>query len=584
MMAAVAELTKPYAIPTEVSLNALMVDGTGMCGACRVTVNGETRFACMEGPDFDGHKVDFAELRARQTWYKKEEALVQEPNDACVFEHVRSAGEPGPGKAELDWNAVDLLAIKPSQKRLIPRQDAACQPPEVRRQNFCEVSLGLSAEQAKLEAARCLDCKVPHCVEGCPVGIDIPAFLKQIVAGDVMGAAATIKQSSSLPAVCGRVCPQEKQCEKVCVTGIKGESVAIGRLERYAADYQLAAGIARPPKLPDTGKSIGIVGAGPAGLTVAGELILKGHRVTVYEALYKPGGVLLYGIPEFRLPNAIVDQEVEVLKDLGVEFVCNTIVGRSITVDELRARHDALFLGTGAGLPKMMEIPGENLKGVYTANEFLTRVNLMRADLFPSYTTPVTIGKRVVVVGCGDTAMDASRTAIRLGPQAVNVVYRRTRAEATARLEEFDHAVEEGIIFQWLKSPIRIVGNEEGWVTGLEVAIMALSEPGPDGRRAVTDTGEREIVPCDTIVTALGFGVNPLIPKSEPRLKTNKWGVVVVDEGTGETSMPGIFAGGDLITGGATVILAMGQGRRAAAAMHDFLKGAKVDGGVTVER
>ena len=577
MMRAVSDLTKPHGIFTLVSLNALMVDGTGMCGGCRVSVGGETKFACFDGPDFDGHKVDFNMLRMRQDWYKQEEHEICEPSE-CKIGRVSATGPVDYSQylnepvTDLDWKSLDLKTIKPSQKMKIPRQEMACQPPDLRVCNFDEVSLGLSPEQAKLEAARCIMCKHPTCIDGCPVSINIPAFLQEIVNGDPQGAARIIKESSSLGSVCGRVCPQEKQCEIKCVIGIKGLPVSIGRLERFASDSMLGSQ-ELPPVQPPTGKKVAVVGAGPAGLTVAGELIKKGHQVTVYDALHKPGGVMLYGIPEFRLPNKIVDQEVDTLRRLGVKFVMNTLVGRSMTLDDLRRENDALFMGTGAGLPKMMGIPGEEFKGVYTANEFLTRINLMRADLFPEYGTPVTIGKNVIIVGAGNTAMDAARAARRMGAEHVTVVYRRTIKESTARKEELEHAHEEGVEFKFLTTPVQLHGNEKGWMTHAECAVMELGEPGPDGRRSVKMTEERIMVPCETLVVALGFDVNPLIAQTDKGLKTLKGGVVVVDNETGETSLPGVYAGGDVITGGATVILAMGQGRRAAAAIHHRLMG-----------
>ncbi len=580
MMRAVADLTKPHDIFTLVSLNALMVDGTGMCGGCRVSVGGEVKFACFDGPDFDGHKVDFNMLRMRQDWYKSEEKDVCSPED-CKIGRVAATGPVDYSQylnepvTDLDWKNLSLETIKPSQKMKIPRQEMACQPPELRVCNFDEVSLGLSAEQAKLEAARCIMCKHPACIDGCPVSIDIPSFLMEIVRDNAQGAARIIKQSSSLGSVCGRVCPQEKQCEIKCVIGIKGQPVSIGRLERFAADSMLGS-TELPPIEPPTGKKVAVIGAGPAGLTVAGELVKKGHSVTVYDAFHKPGGVMLYGIPEFRLPNKIVDQEVDTLRRLGVTFVMNTLVGRSMTLEDLRKDNDAIFMGTGAGLPKMTGIPGEEFKGVYTANEFLTRINLMRADLFPNYGTPVTVGKNVIIVGAGNTAMDAARAARRMGAEHVTIVYRRTIKESTARGEELEHAHEEGVEFKFLTTPVQLHGNEKGWMTHAECAVMELGEPGPDGRRSPKMTDERIMIPCETLVVALGFDVNPLIAMTEKGLKTLKGGVVVVDEETGETTIPGVYAGGDVITGGATVILAMGQGRRAAAAIQKRLMGEAV--------
>jgi glutamate synthase (NADPH/NADH) small chain len=571
MMQAVSELTRPYGVKTLVSLNALMVDGTGMCGGCRVSVGGEVKFACFHGPDFDGHQVDFSMLRMRQDWYRSDEHDAAEKGHACRIGRA-AAGKAFelpeiPAVAELDLAKEDLGALKAPQRMKIPRQAMACQDPVVRSGNFREVALGFSAEQARVEAARCLQCKKPQCVEGCPVGIDIPAFIREIAAGRPQEAGRVLKTFSPLPSVCGRVCPQEKQCESRCVVGLKGEAVSIGRLERFAADSLLQGEPARPEKAAPTGKKVAVVGAGPAGLTVAGALARKGHAVTVYDAFPKPGGVLLYGIPEFRLPNAIVDAEVEALKALGVRFVMNTLVGRSLTLEDLRAENDAVFMGTGAGLPKMLGIPGEELKGVYTANEFLTRVNLMRADRFPEHGTPVTVGEHVMVVGCGNTAMDGARCSKRLGAD-VTVVYRRSVAESTARKEELEHAMEEGIAFKWLTSPLRLIGDEKGWLKEVECAVMELTAPGPDGRRGVKDTGERLVLPCETLIVALGCAVNPLISQGEKDLKTLRGGVIVVDEQTGETTLPGVYAGGDVITGGATVILAMGQGHRAAEAIH----------------
>ena len=580
MMRAVADLTKPHDIFTLVSLNAIMVDGTGMCGGCRVSVGGEVKFACFDGPDFDGHKVDFNMLRMRQDWYKSEEKDVCSPED-CKIGRVAASGPVDYSQylnepvTDLDWKSLSLETIKPSQKMKIPRQEMACQPPELRVCNFDEVSLGLSAEQAKLEAARCIMSKHPACIDGCPVSIDIPAFLMEIVRDNAQGAARIIKKSSSLGSVCGRVCPQEKQCEIKCVIGIKGQPVSIGRLERFAADSMLGS-TELPPIDPPTGKKVAVIGAGPAGLTVAGELVKKGHSITVYDAFHKPGGVMLYGIPEFRLPNKIVDQEVDTLRRLGVNFVMNTLVGRSMTLEDLRKENDAIFMGTGAGLPKMTGIPGEEFKGVYTANEFLTRINLMRADLFPAYTTPVTVGKNVIIVGAGNTAMDAARAARRMGAEHVTIVYRRTIKESTARAEELEHAHEEGVEFKFLTTPVQLHGNEKGWMTHAECAVMVLGEPGPDGRRSPKMTDERIMIPCETLVVALGFDVNPLIAMTDKGLKTLKGGVVVVDEETGETTIPGVYAGGDVITGGATVILAMGQGRRAAAAIQKRLMGEAV--------
>jgi glutamate synthase (NADPH/NADH) small chain len=580
MMQAVSELTRPSSIPTLVSLNALMIDGTGMCGCCRVSVGGEVKFACFHGPDFDGHKVDYDMLRHRQGWYKEQER-------AAITDHVCRIGRKTSEAPELDipeidaagdiadfdWKTADLGTLKASQRMKIPKQEMACQEPSARVANFKEVSLGLSHEQARLEAARCIQCKKPDCIQGCPVNVDIPAFVAEIAAGDALKAGRIIKKDNPLGSICGRVCPQEKQCEAKCVLGAKGQPVSIGRLERYASDVALGQqGLTKeiPAKEPPTGKRAAIVGAGPAGLTAAGDLARLGHEVVVYDGLAKEGGVLRYGIPEFRLPNSIVDAEVQTLKDMGVRFAMNTLIGRSLALTELRSGFDSVFLGTGAGLPKLLGIPGEDLKGVYTANEFLTRVNLMRADKFPESGTPLTVGKHVIVVGCGNTAMDAARCSRRLGAN-VTVAYRRSVAESTARQEELEHAMEEGVIFRWLTTPVSLQGGEDTWAKTAECAVMELTEPGADGRRGVKDTGERITLPCDTLIVALGCAVNPLITQGEQDLKTQRGGVVVADGATGATSLPGVFAAGDVITGGATVILAMGQARRAAAAMHDYM-------------
>ncbi|MCL1893524.1 MAG: NADPH-dependent glutamate synthase [Holophagaceae bacterium] len=572
MMEAVSSLTSTLKIPTLVSLNALMIDGTGMCGCCRVSVGGEVRFACYHGPDFDGHAVDFQMLRNRQNWYIEQEGI-------AITEHVCLIGRKTlenpeiaipalKADADFDWQSADLSSLKAPQRMKIPKQEIACQPPMERVTNFKEVGLGLSHDQAKIEAARCIQCKKPDCIDGCPVNIDIPAFVHEIAEGNPLNASRIIKRDSPLGSVCGRVCPQEKQCEAKCVRGIKNQSVSIGRLERYASDFALGKEV--PVVSGSTGKRVAIVGAGPAGLTAAGDMARLGHQVVVYDGLAKAGGVLRYGIPEFRLPNSIVDAEVQTLKAMGVQFKMNTIVGRSITLTEIREQFDTVFLGTGAGLPKLLNIPGEDLKGVYTANEFLTRVNLMRSDLFPEFGTPITVGKHVVVVGCGNTAMDAARCSKRLGADVV-VAYRRSVAESTARKEELEHAIEEGIDFKWLTTPVALEGTANSWVKTAECAVMELTEPGDDGRRGVRDTGERLLLPCDTLIVALGCSVNPIITQGESRLKTQRGGVLVVDEATGETSLSGVFAAGDVITGGATVILAMGQARRAATAMHKFL-------------
>jgi len=451
------------------------------------------------------------------------------------------------------------------------------QPAEERIKNFNEVPYGYTQETAVDEAKRCLQCKAPRCVQGCPVGINIPGFIKKIKEEDFQGAIDILKDKNSLPAVCGRVCPQEEQCEKYCIVGIKNEPVAIGRLERFAADWAAKHGKTEVEPMPLTGPKVAIVGSGPSGLAAAGELVKKGYRVTIFEALHQPGGVLMYGIPEFRLPKSIVQQEIDALKKLGVEVQVNMVVGSTITIDELMQEegYEAVFVGSGAGLPYFLGIPGENLNGVYSANEFLTRTNLMRAYLFPQWDTPIHIGKRVAVVGAGNVAMDAARTALRLGAEEVHIVYRRSEAEMPARKEEIEHAREEGIKFSLLTNPVEILGNEKGWVTGLKCIKMELGEPDSSGRRRpVPIAGSELILPMDVVVVAVGQGPNPLIPRTTEGLETNKWGNIVADD-TGATSMLGVFAGGDVVTGAATVIKAMGAGKAAAEAIDDYIQSKK---------
>ena len=456
----------------------------------------------------------------------------------------------------------------------LPRHPMPEQDPKVRARNFDEVPFGYSEETAMAEAGRCLRCKKPKCVEGCPVNVKIPEFVGLIADGDFLAAAHKLKETNALPAVCGRVCPQESQCESRCVLGKKGEPVAIGRLERFAADYERAqAKMELPAIAPSTGRKVVVIGAGPAGLTVAGDLIKLGHQVTIYEALHKSGGVLVYGIPEFRLPKAIVQAEVDYLKALGVEIVESYVVGQIETVDELLERYDACFIGTGAGLPVFMGIEGENLNGVYSANEYLTRSNLMKAYRFPEYDTPIVIGKRVATFGGGNVAMDASRTALRLGAEKSYIVYRRSEAEMPARNEEIHHAKEEGVELVLLASPLRLLGNEKGWLTGVECIRMELGEPDDSGRRRpVPIEGSEFVLEIDTAVVAIGNGPNPLVPSTTPDLKTNRWGNIDASLETGATSMTGVFAGGDIVTGAATVIEAMGAGKKAAAAIHRYLE------------
>lgn len=460
------------------------------------------------------------------------------------------------------------------KKEKIPRQPMPEQDPKVRSRNFDEVPYGYTPELAQREASRCLQCKKPKCVEGCPVGVKIPEFIKLILEGDFIGAAKKLKEDNSLPAVCGRVCPQESQCEASCVLGKKDEPVAIGRLERFAADYERSQGVVELPELPPpTGKRVAVVGSGPAGLTLAGDLVKYGHQVTIFEALHKPGGVLVYGIPEFRLPKAIVEAEVDYLKRLGVEIKCDYVIGKVLTVDELfEMGYHAVFLGVGAGLPVFMNIPGENLCGIYSANEYLTRSNLMKAYLFPEYDTPIARGKHVAVIGGGNVAMDSARTALRLGAETVHIVYRRSKTELPARAEEVHHAEEEGVQFKYLTAPIRYIGNEDGWVTAMECIEMELGEPDASGRRRpVPKEGSNFTIDVDLVVVAIGTGANPIITSTIPNLELNKWGYIVADPETGKTSREGVYAGGDIVTGSATVILAMGAGRKSAKAIHEYL-------------
>ena len=460
------------------------------------------------------------------------------------------------------------------ERMKIPRQRMPEQDPKVRVGNFYEVPYGFTPEEAMKEAQRCIQCKTPLCVGGCPVNIDIPWFIRLIEEGKFVEAARKLKETNGLPAVCGRVCPQEDQCEKVCVVGKKGEPVSIGRLERFAADYEREHGEVSIPEIPRwTGKKVAVVGGGPAGLTVAGDLIKKGHKVTVFEALHTPGGVLVYGIPEFRLPKKIVESEVDYLRKMGVDIQCNAVVGKLETIDELLSNgFDAVFIGTGAGLPYFMNIPGENLAGVYSANEYLTRVNLMKAYQFPDYDTPIMRGRRVAVVGGGNTAMDAARTALRLCPEEVTIIYRRGMEELPARVEEVHHGEEEGLKFALLTNPLRFIGDPEGRLRAVECIRMERGEPDESGRRRpVPIKGSEFCLDCDVAVIAVGNGANPLIPQTTPEIKVNRWGNIVIDTDTGKTSKTGVFAGGDIVRGGATVILAMGDGRRAANALHEYL-------------
>jgi len=554
MMKAVADITKEPDIKTIVSLNSLMVDGTGMCGGCRITVGGETKFVCVDGPEFDGHLVDFDELMQRSAMYAREE-------HRAMWDY----------ECRLQKAAENLK--RANKREPMPKQD-----PKMRIKNFDEVALGYTREQAMREASRCLQCKKAFCVEGCPVDIDIPAFIAKIKEGDFMGAIHKIKEKNSLPAVCGRVCPQEEQCEEKCILGKKKDPVAIGRLERFVADYEFNQGEARVPKRPEpTGKKVAVIGAGPAGLTAAGELCKMGHGVTVFEALHAPGGVLVYGIPEFRLPKWIVQRESDYIRKLGADIKVSYVVGKAKTVDQLLADgFNSVFIGTGAGLPYFLNIPGENLNGVYSANEFLTRVNLMKAYLFPEYNTPIRLGRKIAVIGGGNVAMDSARTALRLGAEKVFLIYRRSREEMPAREEEIENAFEEGIEPHLLTNPVRVLGDKKGWVTGLECVRMELGEPDDSGRRRpVAIQGSEHVIDVDMVVVAIGQGPNPLLTSTTPDLKRTKWGNIVADEETGMTSKKGVFAGGDIVTGAATVILAMGAGKKAARSIDQYMKDGK---------
>jgi len=551
MMRAVSNATRKMGIPTIVSLNSVMIDGTGMCGCCRVHVGEETKFACVDGPEFDGHLVDFDELMKRQVMYQREEYRALWHHE-CML-------------------AAEGEEVEKAQARIpMPKQDH-----RARANNFDEVALGYTREMAQEEALRCLQCKKAPCVAGCPVEIDIPAFIKLLQVGDFLGAARKIKEKNSLPGICGRVCPQEEQCEIECVLSKKDQPIAIGRLERFAADYELKQGEIRAPVIASpTGHKVAVVGAGPAGLTVAGEMAKLGHDVTIFEALHKPGGVLVYGIPEFRLPKSIVQVECDYVMKLGVKFRTSYVVGQLGTLDSLlKDGYGAVFVATGAGLPYFLGIPGENLNGVYSANEFLTRTNLMKAYLFPEYDTPIRIGQNVAVVGGGNVAMDSARCAVRLGAENVYIVYRRSEAEMPARNEEIENAVEEGVILHTLHNPTRIIGDEEGWARQLELLKMELGEPDDSGRRRpVPIAGTEHTLDVDVVVSAIGQGPNPLLTSATPDLELTKWGNIVADEENGKTNMKGVFAGGDIVTGAATVILAMGAGKKAARAMDEYLR------------
>ncbi len=471
--------------------------------------------------------------------------------------------------------SLDFSSLNKKERMKIPRHPMPEQDPKKRICNFDEVPIGFSLEDAQREATRCIDCKKPDCVEGCPVGIDIPGFLMLLSAGKVDEAAKKIRETNFLPAICGRVCPQDQQCEAVCIVGKKGDPVAIGNLERFVADYERTEKLlVKPEMAPPTGKKVAVIGSGPAGLTAASELAVRGHKVVVFEAFHRGGGVLVYGIPRFRLPLDVIDDDLDFLESMGVEFQYDMVIGKVLSLDELLNEEgfDAVFVGTGAGLPKMLGIQGENANGIYSANEYLTRIYLMGAIDFPEHLTPLYQGEKVAIIGAGNTAMDVSRTVKRLGAKST-VYYRRSREEAPARTEELRHAEEEGVEFKFLSNPVEFIPDENNFVKQIKCEVMTLSEPDESGRRRPVGTGEFFTDDIDTVVFSLGCNVNPIITASTPEIKTNQWGIVIVDPETGETSKKGVFAGGDIITGGSTVILAMGQAKRSAEGIHTFLMG-----------
>ena len=560
MMRAVADMAKRYGIKCTVSLNSIMVDGTGMCGACRVIVGGKTMFTCVDGPEFDGALVDFDNAMKRQAMYDnittRKELEQQEIAEGHQC-HIGGIAEETRDKSK--------------------RTPIAEQPPLVRAKNFDEVCLGYSPDEAIVEAQRCLQCKKPACVEGCPVNIKIPDFIKAVAEGNFGQAAQIINQDSALPSVCGRVCPQETQCEGRCIMGRRFEPVAIGKLERFVGDYARENQLQLGAPAAKNGHKVAIVGSGPSGITCAKDLLSMGYDVTIFEALHEFGGVLVYGIPSFRLPkDTVVKHEIENIRKLGARFENNVVVGRTVSIDSLMDNegYDAVFIGSGAGLPNFMNIPGENLCGVVSANEFLTRNNLL-SSYKEGYDTPNYVGRRVVVVGGGNVAMDAARTALRLGAD-VHIVYRRSEEELPARAEEVHHAKEEGIHFDLLCNPVEILGDERGWVKTVRCIRMELGQPDDSGRRRpVPVQGSEFDILSDMVIMAIGTSPNPLISSTTPNLNTNKWKCIVADE-DGRTSREGIFAGGDAVSGAATVILAMGAGKKAAKAIDQYVKNKKV--------
>lgn len=591
MMKFTSFMAKKYNIPNDVSLNTIMVDGTGMCGACRLTIGGKTKFVCIDGPEFDGDLVDWDEMMKRMGTFKNVEREDMEHFDGSIKKaqpnaQPQSSSIGNVSKATSDdtesmkeltnrnsqWRNDLRSSMKAKERMAIPRVQMPELDPVYRATTRLEeVNIGLTEEMALEESKRCIDCAKPTCVEGCPVNIDIPGFVKNIERGHFLDAARVLKNTSALPAVCGRVCPQEKQCESRCIHLRMNEpAVAIGHLERFAADYERERGqMSLPEVAQSNGIKVAVVGSGPAGLSFAGDMVKKGFEVYVFEALHEVGGVLKYGIPEFRLPNKIVDVEVDSLRKLGVHFQTDTIIGKTITIEELEDKDfKGIFIGSGAGLPNFMGIPGENLINVMSSNEYLTRVNLMDAAN-PDTDTPIILGKKVIVVGGGNTAMDSCRTAKRLGAD-VTLVYRRSEKEMPARLEEVKHAKEEGINFLTLHNPQSYLSDENGRVSGAVLDVMALGEPDESGRRRPESIGKTITLDCDQVIVAVGVSPNPLVPKSVKGLELGRKNTIVVNEGM-QSSRTDIYAGGDIVRGGATVILAMGDGRRAAENMAEQL-------------
>ena len=574
MMKFCEKLTRKYDIPTVASLNALMVDGTGMCGACRVTVGGKTRFTCVDGPEFDAHLIDFDEILSRLGGFK--DAEVAKLHDVEVKQEEAEHAH-GVSDRNAPWRQELRQKVAGKDRTSIERVRMPETTPEERiKSQRIEVNQGLTADMAMREATRCMDCVTPTCMEGCPVGIDIPGFVKNIERGEFLQAAAVLKRTSALPAVCGRVCPQEKQCESKCfyLQKLKKPSVAIGYLERFASDFERESGHITVPEVAHAnGIKVAVIGSGPSGLSCAGDLAKLGYDVTVFEALHEIGGVLKYGIPEFRLPNSVVDVEIDNLKKIGVKFVTNFIVGMTDSVEDLKAEgFKAFYVASGAGLPRFMNIPGENYNGILSSNEYLTRVNLMGADSEDS-DTPVYRGKNVVVVGGGNTAMDSVRTAKRLGAERAMIVYRRSEEEMPARLEEVKHAKEEGCEFITLTNPVEYIADERGRVKQVRVQKMALGEPDASGRRSpVPVEGSEYTIDADVVVVAVGVSPNPIFPNSVKGLEISRKGTIVVNDETMQSNLSEFFAGGDIVRGGATVILAMGDGRRAAKHIDEMFK------------